>query len=236
MRSMHVLSVLAALAVTACGGVGVAPLQPEELPRLEAAGNFPHGQYRLEPGDMIDIRFTFHPEMSQQELVRPDGKVTAKLVGEVAVAGMTTTELEELLRQRKSDRLREPAVEVKILEFSAKSVYVTGEVLKPGMIPYQKGLTPLQAVVAAGGFRDTALTGNVILIRAAAEADRFVSRTLDLQEVVTSGGEEPLALAPHDVLYVPRTRIAEADIWVDQHVTRLFPFIRGTNASFPLGF
>ena len=107
---------------------------------------------------------------------------------------------------------------------------------RPGLIAYRKGLTPLQAVADAGGFRETALVESVVLIRSAPQADRFISRTLDLEAVVDEGADQPLELAPRDVLYVPKTRIAQADLWVDQHVTRLFPFIRGTSTSLPLGF
>jgi polysaccharide biosynthesis/export protein len=225
-----------ALAGGCSSGVTVSRLQPEEVPTIQSAGNFPHGDYRIEPGDTIDIRFPFHKEMDQRELVRPDGTLAGKGFGEVMVAGLTAHALEERLRKETAVRLKDPQVEVTVVEFAPRSIYVTGEVTRPGLIPYRKGLTPLQAVADAGGFRDTALVESVVLIRSAANADEFISRTLDLEAVVDEGADQPLELAPRDVLYVPKTRIAQADLWVDQHVTRLFPFIRGTSTSLPLGF
>jgi protein involved in polysaccharide export with SLBB domain len=223
--------------LAACTGrVAVAPLQPSEVAQLQASANDPAGNYRVEPGDTLAIHFPFQVEMDQQAVVRPDGQITANLVGDILVGGLTTTEVEGLLRSGTSARLRDPQVEVTIARFSPKYVYVTGEVDKPGMVVYRDGLTPLQAVIESGGFRDTALTSSVILVRAADSPELFISRSLDLDESIRAGVPEPLQLAPHDVLYVPRTSIAEANVWVDQHVTKLLPFMRGTTTSFPFGF
>jgi protein involved in polysaccharide export with SLBB domain len=228
--------VLLVLLAACASRVAVPPLQPSEVPHLQAAANDPVRNYRIEPGDTLAIRFPFQVEMDQQAIVRPDGQITANLVGDLVVGGLTTTEVEDLLRSGTSSRLRDPEVEVTIARFSPKYVYVTGEVDKPGLVVYRDGLTPLQAVIESGGFRDTALTSSVVLVRAADSPELFISRSLDLDESVRAGVPEPLQLAPHDVLYVPRTSIAEANVWVDQHVTKLMPFLRGTTTSFPFGF
>jgi hypothetical protein len=55
-----------------------------------------------------------------------------------------------------------------------------------------------------------------------------MSRTLNVSDTVVNGTREPLFLAPHDVVYVPRSSIAEANLWVKQHITDLFPFLRGS--------
>lgn len=233
------LTLLPLLPLAGCGGgsrIMVPPLQPEEVARFRAAANDPKGSYRIEPGDTLGIRLPFHPEMDQQALVRPDGRITANIVGDLDVAGLTTTEIEERLGQGMSDHLRDPQIEVTIARFSPKYVYVTGEVGKPGLVEYRDGLTPFQAVIDAGGFRDTALTSSVILVRSAASEKDFMTRRLNLDQSLRSGLSEPLLLAPHDVVYVPTTAIADADIWVEQHVTKLLPFLRGAGASFPLGF
>ena len=210
----------------ACGSsVTVPALAPEEIPSIEAAGNFPHKKYRIEPGDTIQISYTFHADMNQGELVRPDGKITAKMVGEVVVAGMTTAQLEKLLVERTSDRLRDPEVGVSVTKFAEKSVYIGGEIGRPGKVSYRKGLTPLQAIIEAGGFEVTAQTDSVILIRTGNSKNEIISRKLNLADVITDGIKEPLYLAPHDVVYVPRTAIGDANIWVKQHITDLFPFL-----------
>jgi protein involved in polysaccharide export with SLBB domain len=222
------IGVFFTLLTLGCGAkITVPPLLPEDIPQIEAAGNYPHLNYRLEPGDTIQIGYPFHPEFDQNDLtILPDGKIMAALVGETFVAGMKAAELEKILVERTSHRLRDPEVIVNVTKYAPKSVYVSGEVRRPGTFPYRKDLTPLQAISEAGGFLDTALVDSVILIRTGGEEKNFVSRKLDLATVVTNGDEELLTLAPHDVVFVPRTPIANANIWVKQHLTDLVPFTR----------
>lgn len=225
--------------------ITVPPLASEDIPRFEAAGNFPHNIYRIEPGDTLEIRYTFHPEMNQGTgtdksdgvIVQPDGKITAKMVGEITVAGMTTAGLEKLLVERTSDQLRSPEVVVSVARFAEKHVYVGGEVGKPGTIPYRKGLSPLQAIIAAGGFiRETAQVDSVVLVRTGGSDNNFISRKLNLSEAITDGMKESLYLAPHDVIYVPSTPIADANLWVKQHIMDMFgPLLRGPSLGFRLG-
>jgi protein involved in polysaccharide export with SLBB domain len=230
MKTRRQLVLLAGMAVAALAGCNSQPitvpaLTAEDVPTMTALGNFPHEVYRIEPGDTLQIRYVYHPEMKQEDVVRPDGKITANLIGEIEVAGLTTKDLETMLVQRTSDQLRNPEVAVSISKFAEKTVFVGGEVTRPGTLPYKKGLTPMQAVLAAGGFRDTARVDSVIVVRAA--KDQVMSRKLNLDEVVRDGAKEVLMLAPNDILFVPRTDIADANIWVRQHLTDLIPFFRG---------
>ncbi len=227
-RRWAALGALTALVLTLVGcaaPITVPSLTAEDLPRLQAAGNFPEHVYRIEPGDTLFIRYPFHPEMDQEVTVEPDGRITATRVGGISVAGLTTGELEKLLKDRTSDRLRDPEVVVTIRHFSDKPIYVGGEVGKPGPLPYRKGITPLQAVIAAGGFKDTAHPESVILVRAAGSEKSFIARTINLGETVNDGAREPLYLAPHDIIFVPRSAIANANLWVRQHITDLIPFV-----------
>jgi protein involved in polysaccharide export with SLBB domain len=211
-----------------CGPeIKVPPLTMADVSRMQMAANYPHETYRIETGDTIQIRYTFHPEMNQEEVVRPDGKVTATMVGDINVVGMTTAELAQLLIKRTSDRLRDPEVVVEVTRFNEKTVYVGGEVGRPGIIPYRRGLSPLQAILAAGGFRDTARLDSIILVRADGQENDFISRKINLEEVIVDGSKEPIALAPHDVIFVPKTPIANANVWVRQYITDLVPFLRG---------
>jgi protein involved in polysaccharide export with SLBB domain len=164
--------------------------------------------------------------MNQEELVRRDGKISAVLVGEVSVAGMTTVELSKYLVEQTSHRLRDPEVIVEVTRSTEKTIYVGGEVGRPGVVPYRDGLSPLQAILAAGGFRDTAQVDSIILVRAQGHENDFISRKINLEQVVVDGAKEQISLAPHDVIFVPRTAIANANIWVRQHITDLIPFAR----------
>jgi hypothetical protein len=133
----------------------VPELAQEDIPRLQELANFPHQTYRIEAGNELPIKYTFHSEMNQEVAVQPDGRLV-------------------------SDRLKRPEVVVSISTFVDRFVYVGGEVGKPGTVPYRNGLTPLQAVVATGGFKDVARTDSVILVRAGKTENTFVSRKLNL--------------------------------------------------------
>jgi protein involved in polysaccharide export with SLBB domain len=229
LRPLFLVRILMLPVIGACGSaVTVPPLALDEISRFEAAGNFPHQNYRFEPGDTIQIRYTFHPDMNQEVTILPDGKITAQLVGEITVAGMTATGLERLLVERTSDRLRDPEVVVSVNKFAEKGIYVGGEVGKPGLLTYRKGLSPLQAIIASGGFLDSAKKDSVILVRTGGSENNFISRKLNLEEAVNDGLREPIYLAPHDVIYVPKTAIADANLWVKQYITDLLPLKAGT--------
>jgi protein involved in polysaccharide export with SLBB domain len=199
------------------------PLESEDLPRLTSMANHPDGPYRIEPGDTLEIDYLYHPDMKQTDVVRPDGKISPKMVGELMVVGFTTDELSRVLVDRTSDRLRQPEVTVQVTKFSEKKIFVGGEVGKPGTVPYERGLTPLRAVIAAGGFRDTARVDSIILVRMERGGNAFLTRKLDLGRTVTDGADEILNLAPHDVLFVPKTYIANANVWVRQHFWEMIP-------------
>jgi protein involved in polysaccharide export with SLBB domain len=217
------------LSAAGCGSpVNVQPLSPADIPMLQAAANFPHEKYMIVPDDTLRINYTFHPEMKQEVLVQPDGKITANLAGEVLAAGMTTVELERYLADKTSEFLRNPEVVVSIARFAERFVYVGGEVRKSGQIPYRKGLTPVQAIIAAGGLLDSARSDSVVLMRPGDSGIDFVSRKFNIDDTVLQGEKEPLFLAPYDVVYVPRSSIAEANLWVKQYITDLFPFLKGS--------
>ncbi len=234
MRLIIALSAAVAALAMGCTSVSVPPLVAADLPKLEAAGNFPHRGYVIEAGDTLQVRYTFHPDLNQDAVVQPDGKVNLHHVGDVEVAGHSPSDVEALLVEKTSTRLRAPEIVVGISKFSEKSVYIGGEVGKPGFVPYRRGMTPLQAVIAVGGFKETARMDTVVLVRLGATPEQYISRTLDLSKAVHEGNREGVYLAPHDVVYVPRSRVADANLWVKQHITDMIPLFRGASMPLPL--
>ena len=105
--SSRVLALAAVL--WGCGPeIKVQPLLPSERTFLEQQANFPHQVYRIEQGDTIQIRYTLHPDLKQEDTVRPDGKISANMVGELVVGGLTTSEVERILIERTRHELRMP--------------------------------------------------------------------------------------------------------------------------------
>jgi polysaccharide export outer membrane protein len=238
MRNVVIVMVALLIVLTLVAGcsrpINVPLLAEADVPRLDAAANFPHRTYRIEAGDTVQLKYEFHAERNQELVVQPDGKIAVMQVGEVVAAGLTPPELEKVLREKTSRSLRNPEIVVAVTKFGEKTVFVGGEVGKPGPVTYRRGLTPLQAIIAVGGFKEGARLDSVILVRAGNGADEYISRRLDLEQVVADGAREALYLAPHDIVYVPRTAIADAGLWVKQHITDIIPLFRGATMPLPL--
>ncbi|GIW39887.1 MAG: sugar ABC transporter substrate-binding protein [Candidatus Binatia bacterium] len=220
-RSLRFLvcAVFALAVFTACGArrPEVQPLPPlDSVPARPA-----DGLYRLQPGDLLRVKFTYHPEYDTRVPVRPDGKISLETTGEIVAAGRTPEELAREIEELSSDRLREPEVTVIVAMLGQQKVYVGGEVKAPGFVPYRPGLTPLQAILDRGGFTDTARVDSVLYVTADETDYRGVR--LDLTGVVDRGLPETVVLGPNDVLYVPRTFIGDAATFVRLYIRNLLP-------------
>jgi protein involved in polysaccharide export with SLBB domain len=109
--------------VWACGApINVQPLTTHDVSSLQSLGKNHDENYVILPGDTLQIRYTSHPEMNQDAAVQPDGKITASLLGPIAVGGMTTARVGQLLVEKVSDQLRNPEVIVNITRFAERNV------------------------------------------------------------------------------------------------------------------
>jgi protein involved in polysaccharide export with SLBB domain len=178
--------------------------------------------YRLTPGDLIDVKFPYHPEENERVPVRPDGKISLQVATDIEAAGKSPKELEQIIEGKASATLRNPVVSIVVAQLAEHKVYVGGDVAKPGFVLYRDGLTPLQAVMERGGFLDTAKTDEVILVPRGQRKD---ARIIDLESVMDGEAGENVVLSPDDVVVVPRTWIGKADIWVDQWIRGLLPTV-----------
>ena len=161
---------------------------------------------QLEPqtvsaGDVLKIAFPGTPNLNSTQTVRPDGRITLDLVGEVVAAGMTPLDLEKDLIQRYSSQLVSKEVTVTVVS-SSFQVFVTGAVIKPGKILSDHPITALEAVMEAGGFDNTkADTKAVVVIRK--EGAGTKNYTLNLQLVLEGKSGESFYLRRSDIIFVP---------------------------------
>ena len=116
-------------------------------------------------------------------------------------------------------------------EAAGSVVLVGGQVRNPGQHPLPARRGVMEAVIRAGGFDPEARLGEVVLIRRG-QGDLPMLRTVDLRGFVTgSGGAADVPLLAGDIVFVPRSRIAEVNLWIDQYVNRLIPFSRSFSYS-----
>lgn len=148
----------------------------------------------------------------------------------------TESSLTELRHQIKQAYMRAvgPLLEVSVDVQPVRplTLYVVGEVGKPGMVPFEKGLHPFMAVSAVGGFLPTAQLKDVRLFRANAQGQLQQWRIdMAAEDQLFAHG---VKLLPRDIIFVPRTGIAEANQKMDQYVRRLLPFNLGIGANYDL--
>jgi len=197
----------------------------------------PIADYRLRPGDKVQIKFFYHPALNEELMIGPDGKISLQLIDEVLAAGLTASQLDELLTQEYAKYLENYSISVIVREFSGLKVYVGGEVQTPRFVLLQGNMTVLQSILAAEGFKETAKPDNVILIRKGAD-NRPIARVIDLETVMSGGQlENDIYLMPSDIVYVPKTFVAKAGKFVQQYLKDVLMFdhiMRG--AGWALGY
>jgi polysaccharide export outer membrane protein len=207
--------------------VKVAPIEfkPKEYPEPEV---------KLNPGDTLDIRFFYTPELNTIQTIRPDGKIALQLIGEVMAQGKTPIELKEQLHEQYKQHIKQLDITVIVQTFTNRRVYVGGQVNVPGSIPMPGKLTALEAIMLAGGINlQNGSYENVLIIRY--EDDKWVGGMLDLKRVLNGEKVEQFCLQPQDIVYVPETRIAEVNRWIDQNIDRILPSIGFTYTIVPGG-
>lgn len=193
----------------------------------------PGPDYRIEIGDQLHVHFLFQPDMTEDVPVRPDGRISLASTGELAVAGLTPTDLEKLIIDRSKSHLRDPQVTVVVTKLGERHVFIGGEVAKPGYVVLTPNMTPLQAILVVGGFKaETAKLDSVLLITPGADGS-FTAARLNMQQVV-DGVPERVRLHANDVVYVPRTWVADMNIVVDQYVRGLIPALPHVGAGYSL--
>jgi len=182
----------------------------------------PLSDYRLQPGDEIQVKFFYHPDLNEKLSVGPDGKISLQLIDEVLAAGLTTSQLDDLLTKKYDEHLENFDVTVIVREYAGLKVFVGGEVVNPRLLALRGNMSVLQSIYAAEGFKRTAKTENVILLRKGPD-NLPTYMVLDLRSVLSGEQmENDIYLMPSDVVYVPKTGIAKAGEFVDQYMRRVF--------------
>ena len=164
----------------------------------------PSSGYTIGPADVLQINVWKEPEASvTATVVRSDGVISLPLIREVPVAGLTTRELEELLKQKFAQYIRNADVTVVVKEIHSQKIYLVGAVKKEGPIPLQTPLTVLQAISEGGGLTDYAKRNKIYLLRQ--ESAKQVRIPFDYPAVIKGQRtEQNILMRPGDTIVVPQ--------------------------------
>jgi len=212
---------------------------PKALPATQAAPVV-QDKLTLRPGDKLEIKFYSTPELNDSQQIRPDGKITLQIVGDVQAAGRTPGELSSDLQTAFVNQLKYPQVTVILREIYQRRVYIVGEVERPGLVELPGEMSVLEAVMASGGFNmTTAEVSSVIVMRHDSAGNR-VGYKVDLRDAIAGGTTANFMLAPQDIIFVPRTSIVNINNFLDQYVKGIIPqtgftYSRGVGDSGTIG-
>jgi protein involved in polysaccharide export with SLBB domain len=211
--------------------------QAEARQRAQAAQAAPPpSEYVLAPGDAVTVKFYYAPELNESALpIRPDGKTSLQIVGDVQAAGLTVSAFRAALQDRYHGVLKNPELNVVVAAFESQKVYVGGQVGRPGVIPLLPGMTALQAIFAAGGQLRTGGMGSVVVVRNDGTPQPALLM-VDLKTALSAGARSAdLPLRARDIVFVPQSRIARINQFMDQYVTQLLPITKNFNLNYNFG-
>lgn len=177
---------------------------------LRSAGKFQR-DYVIAAGDQLDVQVVRSPEVSRAVVVRPDGKLTIPLVGDVAAEGLTFQELTRVLTERLATRVKDPEVYVIGVNVREPVAYVMGDVAAPRPVPLRQARTVAQAVSYCGGFLRSAGVRSVAIIRHDADGHMVA---FEVGGIGSSKRDVPIALhqmvlRADDIVFVPESGRSE---------------------------
>ena len=188
----------------------------EERRRKEEKARAGVREYTIGEEDVLDISVWGWEDLAVREaIVRPDGKISFPLVGDVQAVGLTLTELDRDLTERLKVYIRSPEVSVMLRKFGGKKVIVLGEVKSPGVYRATGKNTILEVIALAGGPTEDAVLRSVILVRG--DLMQPEARRVNLAKVIKKGDlAENISVQPEDIVYVPRKFIANVNYFLRQ--------------------
>lgn len=138
---------------------------PVVLPPLTTAAPVNPNTYVIGPEDILGVRVWREPELSSGVQVRPDGKITMPLIGELQAAGLTPEELKGKIVERLNEFMVKPEVIVSLQSVQSKKYYITGQVNRPGIFALVIPVTILEALTNAGGFMEFGNPKKITILR-----------------------------------------------------------------------
>jgi polysaccharide export outer membrane protein len=195
---------LAAQAPTASQPAKPAPGAP---PATAAAPAVPPGpalpaDYVVGPEDVLSVVIWREREMSSDVLVRPDGRISLPLLNDVEVAGLTPDQVRERVIELAKKFVEEPSATVVVKQINSRKVYITGNVERPGPFPLLRPTTILQLISLAGGLKEFAKSGDIVVVRVdGAQQATFPFNYDDLKN--RKSLSQNILLKPGDTVIVP---------------------------------
>ncbi|MFC1827551.1 polysaccharide biosynthesis/export family protein [Thermodesulfobacteriota bacterium] len=185
------------------------------------------GEYIINGNETLEIKFFYNPELTETVTVRPDGRISLQFAHDVMAVGLTPAELTDILTEEHSTEFVDPKLAVIVRSYGGQMAYVDGEVRGPKQLNLHStgnnDITVSQAIALAGGLSDKARRHEVRVIRLKADKKPFVI-PVNLNQVYNGTDiSQDVVLQPYDIVYVPKSTIANVNLWMRQYIYNNFP-------------
>jgi polysaccharide export outer membrane protein len=175
--------------------VSPAAAQPKGMVMIDAAA------YIIGAEDALQVTVWKEPQMSGTFPVRPDGKISLVLLGDVPAAGLTPMQLADNIAERLKKFIQDPSVSVVVTAVNSQRIFVVGEVPRVGPVTMTPGMTPLQAISSAGGLTAFASPKRIYILRG--EAGKQQKIPFNYKQALKGDSKQTFALLPGDTIVVP---------------------------------
>ncbi|HEC69725.1 MAG TPA: hypothetical protein ENI31_05550 [Candidatus Omnitrophica bacterium] len=172
-------------------------------------------QYVVGIGDILSISVWENPDLTQDVIVRPDGKISFPLIDEVQAAGLTISELDRRITNKLKEYIRFPDVSISLKKMGGRKVIILGQVRSPGVYSLSGSCTLLEAIALAGGFTNDAVTSSVIVIKGGL-ANPKAERINLARAIRKPQSKQNIVLESEDIIFVPKKFIANLNYFLKQ--------------------
>jgi polysaccharide export outer membrane protein len=212
-KSVHLVVPIAAVALAVVAAAPVTFAQSSPVARVTPPASVPSlpspaaaapisSDYRLAPGDKLRVEVYKDIQLSQSLQIRPDGKITLPLIGDLTATSLTPLQLRDQITNSLKEYITNPVVTVIVVEASPATVFVMGEVAQPGAVPVRGKMTVLQALAMAGGFKEFADVKGIRVLRQSRDGSKVDTIYFNYNEAI-KGRSAPMLLIPGDMVIVP---------------------------------
>ncbi len=198
MRKLKMLCV--GLGICAGSWLGIAVAEPEMTQRSQQSNMIVTEDYIIGPQDVLEISVWRNPDLSRQVSVRPDGRISLPLIGDILAVGHTTGELKEAIVAKLNAYKANPTVAIVVLQVNSYYFYVQGAVGNQGKFPLLTKTSLIQAITLTGGLAPDAVRSRIVVFRMGADGPRRI--TVNYDDIILRGAENFL-LQPGDTIVVP---------------------------------
>jgi polysaccharide export outer membrane protein len=171
-------------------------------------------EYLIGEDDVLQIGVWQNPDLDQEVIVRPDGKISFPLIGDIQASGLSITALDQELTRRLKEYIKLPEVSISIKKIGGSRVVILGQVSTPGVYSVAGKKTIAEALGMAGGFTRDAVPSSTVLIRGGLNAPN--AQRINLSKLFKGDLGQNIVLQSQDIIFVPRKFISDLNYFLTQ--------------------